>query len=124
MKGNQGVHGACRSPVITWRLTLAACERLSHADFVPEERWRHFARLLDPQCTIVGWHLTVDGIDVRAQETRLRVRAVPLLRVPGEGKLGLSNYYREHYRIAGGKLRFIGGDPVESSESIGMGGSM
>lgn len=101
---------------------LAACRLLSRADFVSEQRLRHFAGL-DPSCTIVGWHLTVDGIDVRAQDTLLRVRAVPLLRAPGEGKLGLSAYYRENYRLVGGELHFISGDPVESSESIGMGGA-
>lgn len=96
------------------------CEMLSSADFVPESRLQRFA-ILSPRFTIVGWHLTIEDLDVRERDTLVRVRAAPTLRAPGEGTIGIDISCHETYRIAGGRIHFVGSDPIVGNEPIVFG---
>jgi hypothetical protein len=89
----------------------AVCAMLSKADFIPGARIQRFSGL-DRRFTVVGWSLTVDQMEVRANDTLVRVRAAPLLKAQGEGTIGVMTFYGENYRIAGGKLEFLGSDPI------------
>ncbi len=93
------------------------CEMLSGADMIPDQRVLRFSGL-DPRFTVVGWHLTVEKLDVGENDSLVRIRAAPLLRAPGEGKIGVFTFYRENYRVSGGKLQFVGGEPIPKDLSI------
>jgi hypothetical protein len=90
---------------------------LSGADFVPEQRKRRFAGL-PPFFSIIGWHLTVEKLEVRGDDTFVRVRAAPIPRAHGGGIAGVMDFYREDYRIAGGKLHFLGSEPIPEDLSV------
>src|SRR6478752_2518181 len=49
------------------------CDMLTKADFVPERRVQSFSGL-DASLTLVGWHLTVEKLDVRKDDSLVRVR--------------------------------------------------
>lgn len=99
----------------------AACELLSRADFVPATRIQSFSGLR-PRYAIVGWRLTVHQLEERQDGTIVRAWVTPLLKAKGEGAIGVMAFYGETYRIAGGKLEFIGGDPITADPPIMMGG--
>jgi hypothetical protein len=98
------------------------CTILSEADFVPEERIRTFSSLR-PRYAIFGWKLTVCQLEERQDGTLVRVWAAPLLKARGEGTTGVMAFYGESYRIAGGRLEFLGGDPITAVSPVMMGGS-
>lgn len=95
------------------------CEMLSRADFVPEQRVRCFSDL-DPSLIVVGWHLTVERLDVRVIDSLVRVRVSPLLRGPGGRRIGVLSVFREDYRVAGGKLQFVAAEPIGLNQAIMM----
>src|SRR5262249_45883843 len=92
----------------------AVCAMLSKADFIPEVRVRMFSGygpLRLPDVTVVGWHLTVVKLDVRQDESLIRVRVVPRMQGTG-GTIGMLVDYHENYRLAGGQLQFLGAEPA------------
>jgi hypothetical protein len=99
----------------------SVCAMLSKADFIPESRVQRFS-VLDRRLTVVGWHLAVEKLEVRQNETLLRVRVAPLLRAHGEGIIGVATDYHEDYRIAGGNLQFLGSNPIPVDPIVMMGG--
>jgi hypothetical protein len=98
----------------------AVCAMLSQADFIPESRVRAFSGL-DPRLIVVGWGLTVVKLEVRQNDSLVRVRVGPILRAPGEGMIGVASVYHENYRIAGGKLQFLGSEPINGNPIKMMG---
>lgn len=96
-----------------------AIEILTSTDFIPDQRVQRFSSLA-PKFTVVGWHLTIEVLDVREEDSFVRVRSAPLLRAPGEGHIGVFTSYREEYRIAGGELQFLRGEPMPENMNIGF----
>ena len=96
-------------------MVRATCELLSRADFVPEPRLRRFTALTaewDPGMIVTGWHLTIEDIDERERESVIRVLVHADLRAPGWSTIGMAPFYRETYRIVGGKVHYVGIDPT------------
>jgi hypothetical protein len=92
----------------------AVSAMLSKADYIPEVRVRRFTGfgpLSRPDVVVVGWHLTVEELEVRQNDSLIRVRVAPLLQGTG-GTIGMYVDYHEDYRLAGGQLQFLGADPV------------
>jgi hypothetical protein len=96
------------------------CEMLGKADFVPELRVRRFVDL-DPAYVVVGWDLTVMKLDVRENDSFVQVAATPRLKLArgGGGSITCLGNYSEEYRVGGGKLQFLGGEPIEPNMPIG-----
>jgi hypothetical protein len=118
-KGTKVVpHRSLKSPEAQVK---AVCALLSQADFIPELRVRRFAGL-DRRLTVVEWRLTIEKLEVRQNDTLVHVRATPIVRAPGETAIGVMTYYREDYRIAGGKLESLGGEPLPADLTIFMSG--
>jgi hypothetical protein len=95
------------------------CEMLSSSDFVPQERQVRYAKL-PPNMKIVGWHLFIEELVIRENDSSVRVRVLPELVSPGNGVITCASSYHENYHIAGGKIEFVGGDPVHEDMPIGL----
>jgi hypothetical protein len=95
------------------------CAMLAKADFVPELRVRRFAGL-DPAFVVVGWDLTVMKLDVRENDSLVQVAAWPQLKWAGGegGSITCVSNYSEEYRVVGGKLQFLGGEPLKPDMPI------
>jgi hypothetical protein len=119
-KGTTAVPYQKLDPDDAW--VKSACKMLSEADFIPEARIRSFSGLR-PRFTIVGWRLTVHQVEVRPNDTLVRVWASPRLMSEGEGIIGVMAFYGESYRIVGGELEFLDSDPITAKPPIMMGGS-
>lgn len=114
-KGTTAVAGADLDPDDA--RVKKVCEMLSRADIVPELRVRCFSDL-DPSLTVVGWHLTVERLDVRRNDSLVRVRVTPLLRTPDSRAMSVLSVFHEDYRIAGGKVDFMAAEPLELDQAI------
>jgi hypothetical protein len=99
------------------------CSKLSKANLVPAQRARYFTWIDLSRCSIVGWSLTVDQVEVQGEETRVKSRVKPLLGSHEGGTLTVSVNYQETYRIVGDRITVIEAGPIDPNLPIFISGA-
>ena len=94
------------------------CELLRQMDFIPEQRVQRFASLDRNQYALVSWHLAVEGLDIRTDRSIIRVRVSPRLKAIDGGAVTCSDSYLEDYVLVGGKLQYLGGEPLPKNGTL------